>query len=527
MSSQRELGQIPVIVWLAVALFVAAFTTMNWQLYDGLLVPHGDSAMYEEHLWNLEHGKGFRSYLDRGLFLGEHIQVIHVLLVPFHLLWPSLMGMELCQSLALACGAFPVFWMARRHTGSTHAASLLAIAYLLYFPLHFLDISVDLKTFRPGSFGVPALLFALDQLERRRYMSFLALLLLTFSAQEDFAIVAAPLGVWMALRLGRRSASHDPDAPTGRSRVFGLCLAMVATAYFLLVVTVILPWFRGGVEIHYVGYLSKYGTSATEVVKTLITKPRLWLSDLLTARTLLYTLFVIAPLGFVPVLSPGRLAVGLPLFVLLCLNQLTQADVYPQHHFHAPLVPIVLWAAASGLGNVSRLWNWRKQSSMREASASISVDRRPLEWMSQFVWTSALATGLLISMGPLGRCFWDPGAETYWRKLYVPGKRAEMFALIDGMIPKESRVASTDFVHPRFTHFERSYDYSHYPRAVNDFKPFAPPDTDYIVIDTQHHYSEIKEPNQISELREHPDEWEIVPNETEGFFIVLRRKGAG
>lgn len=61
--------------WVPVAIVacVVIFTTMNWQLYQGLLVPHGDSAMHEEHLWNITHGRGFRSYLDQGLFLGEHI----------------------------------------------------------------------------------------------------------------------------------------------------------------------------------------------------------------------------------------------------------------------------------------------------------------------------------------------------------------------------------------------------------------------------------------------------------------------
>jgi hypothetical protein len=125
---------VPRVVWLAMAVYVVVFTAMNWQLYRGLHLPHGDSAMYEEHLWNLTHGKGFRSYLDPGLFLGEHIQVIHVALVPLHILWPSQMLLELCESLALAAGAVPVFLIARRHTGSDKAAALLACAYLLYFP---------------------------------------------------------------------------------------------------------------------------------------------------------------------------------------------------------------------------------------------------------------------------------------------------------------------------------------------------------------------------------------------------------
>jgi hypothetical protein len=125
-------ARLPPLVWGAIVIYVVTFVAMNWGLYESLHLPHGDSAMYEEHLWNLLHGKGFRSYLDNNLFLGEHIQVIHILLVPLYLLWPSQLLLELCQSVALAAGAIPVFRIAFRHSGSRRAATSLAIAYLLY-----------------------------------------------------------------------------------------------------------------------------------------------------------------------------------------------------------------------------------------------------------------------------------------------------------------------------------------------------------------------------------------------------------
>ncbi|MFH1301767.1 MAG: DUF2079 domain-containing protein, partial [Planctomycetota bacterium] len=112
---------IPFAAWLMMGLFTMLFTFMNWRLYEGLLIPHGDSAMYEEHLWNVTHGKGFRSYLDQGLFWGEHIQFIHLLLLPLYLIWPSHLLLELCETLALAIGAIPLYRMAVRHSRSTTA----------------------------------------------------------------------------------------------------------------------------------------------------------------------------------------------------------------------------------------------------------------------------------------------------------------------------------------------------------------------------------------------------------------------
>jgi hypothetical protein len=85
-------------------------------------------------------------------------------------------------------------------------------------------------------------------------------------------------------------------------------------------------------------------------------------------------------------------------------------------------------------------------------------------------------------------------------------------------------VASTDFVHPRYTHFERSYDYSDYVRQVAGYADRVPDDTDYIVIDTQHPYSRVRSLNEVRELRTEPEKWEVIPNDSQGYFIVLKRK---
>jgi len=509
--------RVPAAVLLFIALYVVVFTAMNWQLYRGLLLPHGDSAMYEEHLWNLTHGKGFRSYLDQGLFLGEHIQVVHVLLLPLYLVWRSHLLLELCQSAILAAGAIPIYWLARRHTGSTLAGTCLAAAYLLYFPMQFLDIAIDLKTFRPNAFGVTTLLLALDQLERRNYRSMLVWVAVTLSAQEDWAIILTFLGVWIALchprgeRPGRRS-----------SWLLGGGLALFNVAYLYLATRVVILWFRDGKEIHYAGYFTKWGHGLTEIAWNMLTHPVQLVQELATAQSAFYALALLLPVGFLPLFSPGRLAVALPVFVTLCLNEVARD---PRHHFHSPVVPIVFWAAAAGLGNVAGWCRARSQRKGEQPRLAVMPAAQCLRFASQLTWTSSLAIGLFLSLSPAGITFWDPGSEMSWRRLYVPGKRAELFPRVLEQIPVTARVASTDFVHPRFTHYERSYDYSDYPRAVSNYEPKVPDDTDYIVIDTQHPYSKIKSVDQVREIREHPDRWEELPIDTEGYFIVLKRRG--
>lgn len=511
--------------WLVAAIVASGltFTALNWGLWFNLRIPHGDSAMYEEHLWNIEHGKGFRSYLDQGLFLGEHVQVIHVLLLPLHWLWPSQLLLELVQAFAMAAGALPVFRMTRRFSNSSRAALLLACAYLLYFPLQYLDLTIDLKTFRPNSLGVPALLFALDALERGRRGACLAWLGLMLGAQEDYAIVIALLGIWIATTAGASNAPAATEprgsvsaavrrilSPEARPRLlFGGALLVFGVVYLLIVLKVVFPYFRDGATIHYASYFSRFGGTPDEIVLTILTRPDRVLAELLTLESMIYAAALLVPLGGLPFRSPGRLMVAAPLFGLLCLNDLALQPPAPVHHFHAPLVPLLFWAAAAAV-----------------RSKRPGVGER----LARFACLCALSTGLFMSITPLGIKFWDPGGVRHWRGLYVPDERARQFAIVDALIPQDARVASTDFVHARLTHRERSYDYSDYVRKVADYENRVPRDTEWIVIDIEHPYHSPERIDAlrsspfaaVRELNESPQRWQLVDHAASRYFLVLR-----
>ena len=103
-------------------------------------------------------------------------------------------------------------------------------------------------------------------------------------------------------------------------------------------------------------------------------------------------------------------------------------------------------------------------------------------------------------------------------------ERAAMADRVVEQIPPTARVASTDYIHTRLTHCQRSYDYSGYVRAVNNYQKGVPPDTDYIVIDTGHRYSEIRRPEDVPELQADDPEWLLLPDTTNGHFLVLERR---
>ncbi len=527
------------VVVLAMLAWEATSFWMNERLYAGLLVPHGDSAMYEEHLWNVWHGKGFRSYLDQGLFLGEHIQVIHLLLLPLHMLWPSYLMMELIASSSLAICCIPIFSIARRHSGSPRAAMWLALAWLLFFPMHYLDIAIDLKTLRPSCYGLPFLFWGIDFAERRRLFKSSLCLLIALSTQEDFALIVGPIG--LALFLTSRGEAAGPAKK--QFAVWSLSVLGFSVAYVLAVVLVVIPYFRGGAVVHYSRYFGDLGNSPGDLIRTALRDPLKILSAFASLRTLYYVLVLTIPLGMMSLLRPKILLAGTVTFAMLGLIQLgnesgtvspdsagqslAQLPPVPFHHFHAPLLPVLVWAAAAGLKPVAPT----NPRSAKRASLQTAIGE---QWQrcfgtstsrARFAFFCALGTAATGSLMPISAAFWSVDSP-FGFAMYSPGDRATEFPKVLAELPTSARVASTDYVHTRLTHFERSYDYSEYVRAVNNYQPGVPADTDYIVIDTSHHYSRIRTIDEVPELKSAPLEWEVLPDSTNGLFIVLRRREA-
>lgn len=497
-------------LWLAILAYTLIFGAMNTLLYRNLLIPHGDSAMYEEHLWNLLHGKGFRSFIDKGLFLGEHIQVIHLGLIPIYLLWPSHVLLEWCESLALALGAIPVFRLAVRQTQSRWQATCLACAYLLYIPMQRLDIAIDFKTFRPEAFGIPLLLAALDAMEARRWKAFGAWLFAALMVKEDYALIIGPLGVWLAIHEFRSSPS---TTPWWRRVWLGLALSLGSVAYLWWAVKIAIPYFKAGNEVHYARYFSQFGETTNEIVWNLLWHPDWMARELFTPVNILFAASLCFSLALLPLFSPGRLLVGLPLFTALCLNQIARNA---QHHFHAPLVAITFWAAAHGLMNVKRIGDWiaqrRQQTNLFTADGARFAVIMTLFASSGFHFWHSFTPG--------GLPFWDTLSAAQWKKKYVLTERAAQVHKVLSQIPLDRRVASTDFIHPRFNHHARSYDYSSY-------RPNVPTDAEYLVIDVRGPYSQIQSPLDVPAYRDHQDGWELLPDDTQGYFYVFRRRNGG
>src|SRR5919204_2595382 len=122
-------------------------------------------------VWSTAHGHPLRvTSLDgqQTSRLASHFDPILAAFAPLWWMWPSPDVLLVAQATAIALGALPVFWLARKHLASERAGLGFAIAYLLYPATQWLA----LNEFHPVALACPLLLFAFWYLDEDRLVAF-------------------------------------------------------------------------------------------------------------------------------------------------------------------------------------------------------------------------------------------------------------------------------------------------------------------------------------------------------------------
>ena len=261
------------------------------------------------------------------------------------------------QVVAVAAGALPVYWLARRHAGSARVGGLLALTYLAY-PW---TAWIALDAFHPVSVAIPLLLFCVWFLDSDRLLPFAVCAVLVAGTGELMALTVVALGLWYALARGRRRAGAVIAAPGSSGRRS--------------------PWLSScppssGARACSTGTTRQVGGSPAGVLRTAVTDPLAIVSAVTHGNDVLYVVLLSVPLGGLFVLSPGLALVALP---QLAANLLAGREhvTDPHVHYVAGILPFLFAAAAVGLGRLSVLRPHQGRHVALTLSAAFSIALGP------------------------------------------------------------------------------------------------------------------------------------------------------
>jgi uncharacterized membrane protein len=264
------------------------------------------------------------------------------------------------QSLFLAIGALPVYWLARDRLHSQAAGVVFAVAYLFYPAMQ----NTNLFDFHGIVFATSFLLFAFYFLDKQRTSWFLFFAFLALLCREDVAIVLGMTGIYIAL--------------IKKNFKLGILVSALGALWF---------------SIYYFGrawMINHFGMAEiSEMANTIMKRPSHWaylkggkliLDDpiyfldehFLTKLNLTYLLWLFAPVTFLCLASPWSLAITIP---ILLINMIS--DWYPAHVIEYPytatLTPIIFVSAIYGLANLLQKFQTRGADIIRSRRLLLAV----------------------------------------------------------------------------------------------------------------------------------------------------------
>ena len=324
-------------LWAAMPAYGAGFAALSALRHRAFETGRFDLGNMIQAVWSTAHGHPLQMTNLQGeqvSRLGSHVDPLLAAFAPLWWLWPRPELLLTVQAIAVALGALPVFWLARKHLRSEPAALGFALAYLLYPPLQWATLS----EFHPVTLSCPLLLFALWYLDEDRLGAFAAFAAVAMLAKEEIGLVVAATGIWYAL--GRRRARA------------GLAIAALGVTASLVAVEVIVPHFQAGPSPFY-GRYRDVGGSPTGVLETFATDPAQVLGTAFDERGLRYLAALFLPLLALSLAAPLALLIAVPELALNLLSSVTTQTSIEQH-YAAAVTPGLLFAAILGAARVSR-----------------------------------------------------------------------------------------------------------------------------------------------------------------------------
>src|SRR5260370_12919772 len=297
-----------------------------------------------------------------------HFEPILFLVSLFYLLVSSPKTLLVLQTLVVAAGAFPAFWLARLRLRNELAAVGIAILYLLYPALQ----QAEIFDFHAVTLTCALLLFTLYFMYTRGTMLLFVFAILSMACKEEMPAVIAMFGLW--------SIVFQQRWRTGLALV---PLSIVWVGMTLLVYHFASPTGHPLLASRY-GYL---GNSPSQILFYFLRHPRAVIGQHLLEPTHRHYLRIrLAPAGYLPVLAPWILVLAFPSIALNLLSSFRN-QYLGVFQYSAEIVPVLIFATIESMVLITWVVRWLvKQLRAQQEQQTRDQEASPAEQLKRAVF---------------------------------------------------------------------------------------------------------------------------------------------
>src|SRR6266487_527530 len=285
------------LVSLMVLLFSGFFIAFLTSRHDAFLTAAEDMGNMDQAVWSIIHGQILHQTIcnvvsDTNCYSAAGFSrfALHFepMLFPVSLLYlivSSPKTLLVLQTLIVASGAFPAFWLARLRLRNELAAVGIALLYLLYPAQQ----QATIFEFHAVTFTAAFLLFTLYFMYTRRTVWLFIFAILSMACKEEIPLVIAFFGLWSILFQQRWRS--------------GLGLVLLATGWVGLTLLIFHLYSPSGHSL----LASRYaylGSGPVEIVRNILLHPVSMLyQHVLDPSHFKYLRILLAPVGYTPARS--------------------------------------------------------------------------------------------------------------------------------------------------------------------------------------------------------------------------------
>ncbi|MEM2099477.1 MAG: DUF2079 domain-containing protein [Candidatus Bathyarchaeia archaeon] len=416
--------------YIIVLCYIIVMSTVTILKNHAFLTSGFDLGIYNQALYTtLFENKFFYETADLsfnpgGSFFGVHFSPILFLLLPFYAIYPSVDNLLVIQTVILALGAFPVYWMAQKSLRK-NASALIALIYLLYPPL----IMLNLNDFHVQAFTSTFFLFSVYYLEREKWSRFFVFLLMAMFTIEFAPIISIFVAIYAFILYRKNRLKNN-------RKTWIFIVATVSLAILMLIISL-------QVKVLFNNTTSPISTTFRNLFEDPAGIPgEIWKRSV---DKIFYVIGFLAPLAFLPLLAPEPLIIALPWIGLSFVSQ------YPPYYsvfyqYTAFVIPFVMIALPKAIGRLE----------IRKGKKIVTL--------------LLLATAISLIYIPL-----TSGAP--WNLQFpMPNERSQLRHEILSLIPPKASVLAQNDIFPHVSGRINAYMYN----ATENHPIF----TDYVVVDT-------------------------------------------
>jgi len=338
-SFDKELPRwmVVLVLGLLLIIFVGAYSWLAISRHQAFNSTGYDLAINEQIIWNTLNGRFFASSLEVDNSFADHFRPFLMAMMPFYAIAPHPETLLVLQTIGLALGAIPLYFLAKEQWGNQLAALGITAVYLSFPALGYMarfDFHIEV-------FAIPAFLAAFYMLTHERWGLATFWLIVTLLCKENMGLIVAMFGVYALIKQ--------------RNLKWGVAWIILGLATFWLTSFWLIPLVRGEASDTMARY-AWLGESPVDILITAVTHPSLVWQELTQPYRLFYLTQLLLPLGFLALFGWPEFLLVLPgLGLNLLAQHHCQSAIYCQ--YTAPVVPFLFIAVVFGVSALRRLFN--------------------------------------------------------------------------------------------------------------------------------------------------------------------------